>query len=122
VDVMVLEDTWGRPLFASEHENSLHLPQIQYDAWKLLALDTDIRVLVAYFGRPGAGDRGVLTQHVREVVNDHWRDPKKGRHLLSADWRGNPRNADETLKLFECSYIGPGQAPPVQSGPAADGK
>lgn len=52
LDVAITDpNSWTSPLFIAEHENNGSLARVQYDAWKLLSVESRRRILVAYFGR-----------------------------------------------------------------------
>ena len=44
------QESWGPPLFVAEHESRCWPLQVQFDAWKLLVVEAQRRVLVTYFG------------------------------------------------------------------------
>lgn len=52
LDVAITDpNSWSSPLFIAEHENSPAKSRVQYDAWKLLSVESKRRILVAYFGK-----------------------------------------------------------------------
>ena len=105
LDVVLCDsETWASPLFVAEHENSPWKSKIQYDAWKLLAVDAQRRVLVAYWG----ADKSLPTfEKLREAVMEVAKDnPKRDLVLIAADYRAMPSDAKELRELHEYAIVG----------------
>ena len=84
LDVAVYDnDNWNSLFFAAEHENNYDPEKIEYCAWKLLLVDSEIRVLVAYFGVHG-GYAGFdeLVAGVDSVRKSH---PDKALYVVAAN-------------------------------------
>ncbi len=96
--------SWASPLFIAEHENSRWKAKIQYCAWKLLNVDAQRRVLVAYWG----ADEALSTfEDLRVAVRDVAKDiPKKDIILIAADYRARPANAEALRALHKSDIIG----------------
>jgi len=105
MDVMVLPSGWGPPMLVAEHENSPHAERIQYNAWKLLAVDAPIRILVAYFGIRGeTKTRSMLESVVAGVCSEQ---PHKNLVLLSGDYWASPSAPADLATIFSARHFGP---------------
>lgn len=89
LDVMGYNDVgWKAPLVIVEHENSPHEYKIQYCAWKLLCVEADLRVLVAYVDSTGRyswcfPSRDALLKALEQVKVDH---PQRRIALVAGEW------------------------------------
>lgn len=105
LDVVLCDpETWASPLFIAEHENSPWKSKIQYDAWKLLAVDAQRRVLVAYWG----ADKSLPTfEALREAVSEVAKsNPKRDIILIAADYKAMPADATELRALHQSAVVG----------------
>jgi hypothetical protein len=105
LDVVLCDpQTWKAPYFIAEHENSYWKSKIQYDAWKLLAVEAERRVLVAYWGADKALPTfAKLRDAVAEVAGDN---PKRDIILIAADYRAMPTNNKELRDMHESAIVG----------------
>jgi hypothetical protein len=79
VDVIGCDDSnWGPPLIAVQHENNREEEEIQYEAWTLLGIHAQLRVLVVYLIDPHEQGHkkcprslGALIASLERVVKDH---------------------------------------------------
>lgn len=77
---------------------------MQYDAWKLLSVDSKRRVLVAYFGRGTEfKDFAALSKAVREVCED-----QRGKDILLIGGQADavPTDAVSLRKVHETAIVG----------------
>jgi hypothetical protein len=105
LDVVLCDpETWGCPLYIAEHENSRWKSKIQYDAWKLLAVDAQRRVLVAYWG----ADKEISTfEKLRDAVAEVARDnPKRDILLIAADYKALPADGKELRAMHRSAIVG----------------
>lgn len=102
--VLCAPQTWAPPLFVAEHENSRWKSRIQYDAWKLLAVDAQRHVLVAYWG----ADKSLPTfDALRAAVDEVAKDnPKRDILLIAADYKAIPADAKELRTMHKSAIIG----------------
>src|SRR4051812_42816015 len=72
LDVCIADpSSLGPPLFIAEHASAPRRASIQSSAWKLLAVRTQCRVLVAYYAaKSDVRDRAAIESAVREVCLD----------------------------------------------------
>lgn len=105
LDVAITDpNSWTSPLFIAEHENSPSLARVQYDAWKLLSVDSKRRVLVAYFGRGTEfRDFAALNKAVREVCEGQ---PGKDILLIGGQADASPADAIAFGKVHETAIVG----------------
>jgi hypothetical protein len=104
LDVAILDPTtWGPPLFVAEHENSMLKARAQYDAWKLLSVDSRRRVLVAYFGGKECPTFDALKDAVAEVCQDN---PGKDILLIGGDNGAVPKTLDELRAAHQTAIVG----------------
>ena len=111
LDVAIVDaNSWKPPRFIAEHENWANKARVQYDAWKLLAVESQRRVLVSYFGK-GTEFKNFdeLTKAVREVCTDQ---PGKDILLIGGQAEGRPANVDDFRKAHETMIVG---LPPASS-------
>ena len=108
LDVVIVDpNTWGSPQFTAEHENSSSRSRVQYDAWKLLSVESRCRVLVAYFGHGTEfADFAALSAAVREVCTDH---PGKEVMVIGGQAHALPQNGIEFQKIHESELLGASQ-------------
>jgi len=105
LDVAITDpNSWAPPLFIAEHENCANKERVQYDAWKLLSVESQRRILVTYWGR-GTDFKNfeTLNKAVREVC-----EGQLGKDILliggQADAR--PTNATAFREIHETAIIG----------------
>lgn len=105
LDVAITDpNTWTSPLFIAEHENNGSLARVQYDAWKLLSVESKRRVLVAYFGRGTEfKDFAALTKAVREVC-----EGQRGKDILLIGGQADAQPTDVATfqKAHETMIVG----------------
>ncbi len=105
LDVTLYDDnSWAPPVFIGEHENRPYEWTVQYAAWKLLSVQAQRRMLVAYFGGGNyirTFDR--LRDIVLEVCNDN---PGKDILLVGGEYLGQPKNVDELRGLHQTAIVG----------------
>ncbi len=109
LDVCVNDpETWGPPFFIAEHENAPRRAKIQYCAWKLLATESQRRVLVAYYdSKSDVRDLEALQDAVREVCKDNpGRDAPKDLLLFAADYNARPTSAQGLREVHSLTIIG----------------
>lgn len=104
LDVMIADpNSWASPLFVAEHENSPSVARLQYDAWKLLSVESRRRVLVAYFGRGTEfKDFAALSQAVRDVCEGQ---PGKDILLIGGQADALPTEASAFQKAHETTIV-----------------
>jgi hypothetical protein len=105
LDVMITDpNTWGPPLFVAEHEDA-ELPwKVEYCAWKLLAVDAQLRVLVAYFGKGTEFETfDDLRKTVEAVTNDN---AGKGIIVIGGNYMATPSTLDELRKVHKSAIVG----------------
>jgi hypothetical protein len=105
LDVCILDtNTWGAPVFTAEHENSPSFPRLQYDAWKLLTIESSRRVLVGYWGTgTDFANFAAMKKAVEEVCTDH---PHKDVLLIGGDYAARPTSVDEFRAAHETAIVG----------------
>jgi hypothetical protein len=105
LDVMIADPaTWGPPLFVAEHENAWSKNRVQYDAWKLLAVEARRRVLVAYYGK---GTEFATFKALEAAVKDVCKDNVgKDIILIGGDCAATPTSVDELRKAHESAIVG----------------
>ena len=102
--VLCPRDGWSSPLYIAEHENSRWKTKIQYDAWKLLSVDAQQRVLVAYWGAdPLLQTFTDLRKAVAEVAKDN---PKRDIVLIAADYKARPADGGELRAMHQSAIVG----------------
>lgn len=92
------------PLFIAEHENRPQWDLVQYAAWKLLVVEAQVRMLVAYYGEGyniTSFDR--LKELVQEVCDDN---PRKDILLVGGPCDFHARNANELVSLHKTAILG----------------
>lgn len=101
-------ETWGPPFFIAEHENAPRRAKIQYCAWKLLATESQRRVLVAYYdNKSDVRDLAALQEAVREVCKDNpGRDAPKDLLVFAADYNARPSSGQGLRDVHSLSIIG----------------
>jgi hypothetical protein len=105
IDVSIVDPgSWGSPVFTAEHENSPRRDRLQYDAWKLLTVESHRRVLIGYWG-PGTefANFAAMKQAVEEVCADH---PRKDVLLIGGNYEARPTNINELRKVHETAIVG----------------
>jgi hypothetical protein len=91
-------------MFTAEHENSPRRDRLQYDAWKLLIVESRRRVLVGYWGKgTDFTSFAVMTQAVEEVCVDH---PGKDILLIGGDYSARPANITDFRAQHETVVVG----------------
>jgi hypothetical protein len=107
LDVAVVDpQTWGAPLFVAEHENSRFKAQVQYCAWKLLSVEAQRRVLVAYWGEGTEFKHfDALREAVKEVCAGQ---PSKDILLIGGNYAAKPTTIDEfrDTKVHDTAIVG----------------
>ena len=107
--VCITDDrVWGPPVFVAEHVSAPRRVDIQYAAWKLLAIRAQRRVLVAYHrAKSEVRDHRAIVAAVREVCVAN---PGKGAPadiiLITADATARPTSAEELRAGHEHSIVG----------------
>ena len=105
LDVAITDPkSWASPLFIAEHENSPSKERIQYDAWKLLAVEARRRILVAYWGR-GTDFKTfeALNKAVLEVCGSQ---PGKDILLIGGQADALPTDAVMFSNIHETAIVG----------------
>lgn len=98
------DDSWGPPVFIAEHENYPMDARVQYAAWKLLAVEAQRRMLVAYYGeRTGIPSFDRLKELVLEVCNDN---KNKDILLIGGEYNTQPKTIEELRKIHETAIVG----------------
>ncbi len=99
LDLVVLQDeSWGPPALVAEHENHCHANRVRYNAWKLVSIDSPVRILVAYYGQwKSVATLGDLVTVVSEVTGANSR---KELILIAGDWLATPKTMNDLLKCF----------------------
>lgn len=105
LDVAITDpNTWASPLFIAEHENSPSKERVQYDAWKLVSVEAQRRILVAYFGR-GTEFKNfeALNKAVREVCEGQ---PGKDILLIGGQADAVPTSVTAFREIHETMIVG----------------
>ena len=105
LDVVLCDpSTWGPPLFVAEHESWSTRTKVQYDAWKLYAVEARRRVLIAYWGL----DKTLRTfDDLKTAVAEVSRDnAERDLLVIAADGRAVPKTATELRALHQSAVIG----------------
>jgi len=92
------------PLFIAEHENRPHWDPVQYATWKLLVVEAQRRMLVAYFGEGynvTSFDR--LKELVQEVCDDN---PGKDILLVGGPCDVDTEDVEELIGLQQTAIVG----------------
>jgi hypothetical protein len=93
IDVTAYDDTgWKAPTIIVEHENFPFEYKIQYCAWKLLCIEAQLRVLVAYVDSRDSANRynrcfssqEALIESLMKVHADH--SPDKSLAVIVGEW------------------------------------
>ena len=105
LDVTLYAPTsWTPPLFVAEHEYWRDAAKVQYDAWKLLAVEAQRRMLVAYFEKgTSIPSFKKLEELVKEVCKEN---PGKDILLVGADAAADPKGAKELRGIHESAIVG----------------
>lgn len=94
---------WGAPTFIAEHECKGSVDELKYSAWKLLVVQSTVRVLVSYFGRETPfASHSALVDAVLEVCQAN---PDRAVILISADTRDAMSNDDVLAQHAEAVSI-----------------
>ena len=104
LDVTIFDaKTWGSPVFIAEHENHPSKEQIQYDAWKLLSVEAECRMLVGYWG-PGTdfATFEILRLAIAEVCLDH---PHKQILLIAGRNDARPSTSVEFRRAHDIAIV-----------------
>jgi|GEM_PF-2986780 len=104
IDVTWYDDrVWRGPIFIAEHENR-YISQIQYAAWKLLVVEAEYRMLVAYFGDDSeVEDFEHLKRLVAETCADH---SGKSILLVGGPYGASPSSTKELIELHQTAVVG----------------
>jgi hypothetical protein len=91
-------------MYIAEHENYANKSRVQYDAWKLLAVEAKRRILVSYFGK-GTEFKNFdeLTKAVREVCADQ---PGKDILLIGGQADLKPTTIDAFRSAHDTMIVG----------------
>lgn len=93
---------WGAILFAAEHENEVG--RAAYSTWKVLCVQAQMRVVVAYFGAGTAHPTFDALAHACQEVR---RQVGVGSVvLIGGEYFGKPKRIDDFDKLFKVALIG----------------
>jgi hypothetical protein len=109
LDVCIADpSSWGPPLFTAEHASAPRRASIQNSAWKLLAVRTQRRVLVAYYAaKSDVRDRAAIESAVREVcVDNPGKNAPNDIVIISADIHARPLSGRELREVFAHSIVG----------------
>lgn len=107
--VCITDDrAWGPPGFVAEHVSAPRRAEIQYAAWRLLAIRARRRVLVAYHReRSEVRDHRAIVAAVREVcAANPGKDAPRDILLITADAAARPASAEELRAGHEHSIVG----------------
>ena len=105
LDVVIVDGDWSAPGFIAEHENSPSRERIQYNAWKLLSVESRRRVLVAYWngGKNGCATFEDLVKAVTEVTEAQ---PGKDILLIGGDYQAQPDSLAALRRAYRDSIVG----------------
>lgn len=105
LDVTLYDNAgWKPPLFIAEHENYGGRMKVQYCAWKLLVVEAQRRMLVAYFG---AGTEFETFDQLRDAVRVVCQDNRGKDIILVAGNNGSmPKNPDELRDVHDSVIVG----------------
>ena len=103
LDVMLYKDDWKPPLFVAEHENVVDEGRIKYAAWKLLVVEAQRRMLVAYYGTKGIENFDRLKEIVNEVCTEN---PGKDILLVGAGYDAKPKTGGELRLIHKTAIVG----------------
>jgi hypothetical protein len=82
------DESWGSPLLIAEHENDRDDEKLTYCTWKLLCVEAQLRILVAYVDseRQWSSYRSdeELAERLRQILNAH---PTKSLVLITGNLR-----------------------------------
>jgi len=105
LDVMLYEDAhWGPPVFIAEHENFGGMAKVQYCAWKVLVVEAQWRVLVAYFGRGTEFSSFPDLQAAVDLISQH--NCNRTVVLVGGDNGVRPQSVADLRQMHQWAMIG----------------
>lgn len=87
------QQPWQSPLFVAEIESKGSLEEVQYSAWKLLSVDSRVRVLLTYFGESFRWTLEELRAAVSEVCR-----AQPGKELVLLPVRSADTSSPEEIR------------------------
>ncbi len=107
LDVMGIIDNWSAPKVVVEHENACSPSKIRYCLWKLLVVQADLRVLVAYVDPDRVHEtckksRKALRKELKDVLIQH---PDTRVLMITGKWQKDPAGPGGWKDVFDAGLV-----------------